>query len=116
MEKNVCKYLILILILCVCGCQVSSKDRLNEHLSTAVVAHENLLRQHFLGQPTGHDISALLNTTTDIADQLRGLGRLKDARRFDSYRDVLMYGQYTIDESINDVQRLVDYGFQGHIH
>lgn len=116
MKKNAGGYLVWLLLLSICGCQTSPESQLNEQLNTAVLRHENLLRQHFLGQTTGYDVATLLNITTDIADQLRNFGYLKDARRFDSYRDVLMYGQYTIDESIDDVQKLVDHGLQSRLY
>lgn len=94
------------MVLGLAGCQTGSNNLLNNQ----VVAHERLLREHFLGHHTKYDMAELINKTTDIANQLRGLGRLKDANRFDSYRDVLIYGQYTIDESIKDVQSLIKNG------
>lgn len=104
------KYLVLVFIMCamlgLTGCQTGPERRFDDR----VVAHERLLREHFLGHYTGLDLAELINRTTNIANQLRGRGRLKDANRFDSYRDVLIYGQYTIDESINDVQKLIKDG------
>lgn len=97
------KYTIFVLLLNLVGCQMTSEDYFNER----VVRHEKLLRHHFRGRKTGYDVASLINMTSDIANQLRGRGRFGDANRFDSYRDVLIYGANTIDESINDMRKLV---------
>lgn len=108
------RIVFLLLIVSMCGCEMSIYDQdnlSNRQFDDTVTAHEYLLREHFLGHHVpGYDIATLLNNTTTIANQLRKLGRFEDANRFDSYRDVLTYGQYTIEESINDVQKLIDLG------
>lgn len=104
------KHVMLTLILCVMfvltGCQTTSEELFEKRM----ISHERLLREHFLGHYTRYDIAELINRTTNIANQLRGRGRLREANRFDSYRDVLIYGRHTIDESIRDVQKLIKYG------
>ena len=97
------KYIALLFLLV--GCQMGS-----DVFEQKVINHELLLREHFLGHSTEYDMAGLINMTTEIANQLRGRGRLADANRFDSYRDVLIYGNLTIDESMNDVKKLIHNG------
>ena len=102
------RYIVLMFLLS--GCQTINSNSFDQE----VVNHELLLRQHFLGHSTGYDIAGLINKTTEIANRLRALGRLSDANRFDSYRDVLIYGNRTIDESMRDVELLVHKGVPKH--
>lgn len=73
--------------------------------------HALILRAHFLGQDVGIDLSTLISRTRSISTRLKRAGKLKMANQFDSYTDVLMYGNNTLDESINDVMRLVSNGY-----
>jgi hypothetical protein len=60
------------------------------------------LQRHFSSGRVG-DISTLINETRIISAQLKNAGMTDQARKFDSYIDVLMFGNRTIDESLNDV-------------
>jgi hypothetical protein len=72
------------------------------------IIHEKRLRKHFIsGCKCGQDISALIHETMIISEELKRLGRKKEARKFDSYVDVLMFGNRTINESLEDVMKLV---------
>ena len=73
--------------------------------------YAQILRAHFLGQDIGIDLSTLIAQTRSISTRLKRAGKLKIANQFDSYTDVLMYGNNTLDESINDVIRLVRNGY-----
>ncbi len=57
-----------------------------------------------------YDLHSLIYETRYIAGRLRAQGRMKEANEFDSYVDVLMFGNKTIDESIDDVVKLVNGG------
>lgn len=69
--------------------------------------HEEKLKQHFSGHYVGSDLSSLMRETKSLANQLREAGMEKKARKFESYTDVLMFGNNTLDESIKDVKCLV---------
>jgi hypothetical protein len=56
------------------------------------------------------DVSTLIAETRAISAQLRRSCMKEQANKFDSYVDVLMYGNRTIDESLNDVMKLVKNG------
>ena len=84
-----------------------------DYLRDRVERHETLLRKHFMGHYTGYDVATLINMTTRIANELRSRGCFATANRFDSYRDVLIYGGKTIAESLNDVHSLVYNGVPG---
>jgi hypothetical protein len=74
-----------------------------------VERHEEKLRRHFSGKRVG-DISTLISETKSISYLLKRSGRRKRANQFDSYIDVLTYGNRTMDESLDDVMRLVNRG------
>lgn len=82
-----------------------------QHLVTEAERHAQLLRAHFIGGDVGLDLSTLIAQTRSLSMRLKRTGRLKTANQFDSYTDVLMYGNNTIDESINDVMKLVNFGY-----
>lgn len=56
------------------------------------------------------DVSTLIRRTRAISTQLKARGMYGRANRFDSYIDVLMYGNRTLEESIRDVEDLVKTG------
>jgi hypothetical protein len=64
------------------------------------------LRKHFIGN-SSTDVSTLIHETMEVSRKLKRAGMMDEANKFDSYTDVLMYGNNTIDESINDVLALV---------
>ncbi|MDR2106957.1 MAG: hypothetical protein LBO73_00290 [Holosporaceae bacterium] len=78
----------------------------DDSLSSDVVFHEQKLRQHFSGKRMG-DISTLISETRNISSRLKAAGMPERANTFDSYIDVLTYGHRTIDESLDDVMKLV---------
>ncbi len=78
----------------------------NKKISTMVNNQQEKLRKHFLYGGTQEDISSLIAETKAVASKLRKAGMEEKARKFDSYVDVLMFGNNTIDESINDVMNL----------
>lgn len=84
-------------------------DKSCERAHQAANAHEEKLKKYFTAAPgdRSEDVSSLAKETQAIADQLRAHGDFKTANRFDSYRDVLLYGNHTIDESLDDVLKLV---------
>ena len=70
--------------------------------------HEQKLRQYFTSGGKGNaDVSTLISETREISRRLKAAGMNRRANRFDSYVDVLTYGNKTIDESIKDVENLV---------
>jgi uncharacterized HAD superfamily protein len=68
--------------------------------------HAEKLRRHFIGERV-EDVSTLIAETRAISYQLKKSCMKEQANKFDSYTDVLMYGNRTIDESIKDVMELV---------
>jgi hypothetical protein len=52
-------------------------------------------------------VSTLISETRAISRRLKNAGMIDQANKFDSYTDVLMYGNNTIDESLHDVMELV---------
>jgi hypothetical protein len=68
--------------------------------------HAATLRKHFKGEHT-EDVSTLIARTRYISAKLKRIGMSEQANKFDSYTDVLMYGNQTIDESLHDVMELV---------
>lgn len=83
----------------------------DQYLITEAERHAQLLRAHFLGKDVGLDLSTLIAQTRALSARLKRVGKLKTANQFDSYTDMLMYGNNTIDESINDVMKLVNFGY-----
>jgi hypothetical protein len=64
------------------------------------------LRIHFLGGRVG-DVSTLISETRIVSKKLKAMGLMEEANKFDSYTDVLMYGNHTINESLEDVVELI---------
>ncbi|MDR2268348.1 MAG: hypothetical protein LBD81_02765 [Holosporaceae bacterium] len=64
------------------------------------------LRRHFLGYNVSTDISTLISETRAVSSALKRANMSKEARKFDSYTDVLMFGNNTLAESISDVMEL----------
>lgn len=64
------------------------------------------LREHFLGHRSS-DLSTLIFETRMVSQRLKAAHQKKLANKFDSYIDVLMYGNNTLDESVKDVMELV---------
>lgn len=67
---------------------------------------EDRLRSHFSGQKT-YEISGLIAETRTASNAFKRMGYPAIANKFDSYTDVLMYGNRTLAESMNDVISLV---------
>jgi hypothetical protein len=85
---------------------VSGKPVVNFERCKAM--HEEKLRRHFIGGcKCKEDVSSLIIGTMAISAELKRLGKMSDARKFESYVDVLMFGNQTIDESLDDVMQLV---------
>ncbi|GHU17007.1 hypothetical protein FACS189472_03290 [Alphaproteobacteria bacterium] len=78
----------------------------SENIGGAIQIQIAKLRNHFLGYE-GIDVSTLIAETSTLSIELKRAGRYEEAKKFDSYIDVLMFGNNTIDESINDVIELV---------
>jgi hypothetical protein len=81
-------------------------DSSSQSIVPIACLHKDKLRRHFLGENVG-DISTLIAETIGISNELKRAGLTRGARSFDSYVDVLMFGNHTLDESINDVISLV---------
>lgn len=113
MKRTIYIQLLSLFMLSSC-CNVFNND-----IDFVANRHREKLREHFsYGIKKGRcnrknnvknntDISTLINETRNIASILRRNGRVKEANEFDSYVDVLMFGNRTIDESLNDVMVLV---------
>lgn len=85
------------------GCNVSNVD-----VDDLADRQEQKLKRYFMRGGRGMaDISTLISETRSISARLKASGQRERANRFDSYIDVLTYGNRTIDESIRDAQRLV---------
>lgn len=99
--------LILILFLSVVSscCRCSSDD-----IETIAEKHQAKLKRHFLSGDSSVDISTLISETRNISARLKESGFKEKANKFDSYTDVLMFGNNTVDESINDVMKLIKKG------
>ena len=72
-------------------------------------SHAEKIRNHFLGH-ISEDVSTLIAETRAISYRLKTSGCRELANKFDSYIDVLMYGNKTIQESVKDMQDLVREG------
>lgn len=94
------KYLGILLILAAC-CSQEERDVLKY-----AEAHAEKLRNHFMGRITS-DVSTLVAETQAVSYKLKSLKFDGLANKFDSYLDVLMYGNKTLDESVKDVQELI---------
>jgi hypothetical protein len=75
-------------------------------MEVAAGKHADKLRRHFIGDSTV-DVSTLIQETKAVSEKLKRSGMHEEANKFDSYIDVLMYGNNTLPESINDVLELV---------
>lgn len=69
------------------------------------------LRAHFIANNSNADVSTLIARSRNMSARLKMEGQIKSANKFDSYTDVLMYGNHTLDESIRDVMDLVKNGY-----
>ncbi len=94
------KILGILLILTAC-CSTEERNILNE-----AKFQEERIRNHFMGY-VSEDVSTLIAETQIIAYKLKSLKFHKLANKFNSYIDVLMYGNRTIYESVKDMQDLV---------
>ncbi len=94
------KYLGILLLLTAC-CNQEEREVLKY-----AQAHAEKLRSHFIGQ-TVSDVSTLVTETQVISYKLKSLKFNDLANKFNSYLDVLMYGNRTLDESVKDVQDLI---------
>jgi hypothetical protein len=79
-------------------------------VDTAARMQREKLRRHFIRHSGPEDISTLISETRVVSDMLKRKGRIEEANKFDSYIDVLTFGNRTIDESLNDVMDLVKSG------
>ena len=95
------KSISIVLILAV----LSSCCRCND-IENIAYRHEEKLRKYFLLGRSTTDVSTLIAETRDISARLKRACLKERANKFDSYTDVLMYGNNTIDESLNDVMIL----------
>ena len=73
--------------------------------------HAEKLRLHFGGHRMG-DVSSLIAETKAISMELKRINNRKLANKFDSYIDVLSFGNRTLEESVNDMKDLVEHGLE----
>jgi len=97
------KLLAVFLIVTAC-CSTEEKNVLRDAQN-----HAEKIRSHFTGY-VSEDVSTLIAETRVIAHRLKSLNFCGLANKFNSYIDVLMYGNNTINESVKDVQKLVREG------
>ncbi len=98
----------LVLLLLVNACSSSSSESVPVMVQEALY-HAEKVREHFMGF-TSEDLSSLIAETRALSRRLKAAKFNKLARKFDSYIDVLMYGNQTLAESVKDMQDLVIYG------
>lgn len=95
-------------IICLCMVFISGCRRNNCGVEDIANKHEIKLKRYFTyGRVDNTDVSTLISETRTISARLKASGMHKRANTFDSYIDVLTYGNRTIDESIRDVENLV---------
>ncbi len=94
------KFLGILLIVTAC-CSTEEQAALKEAQN-----HAERIRSHFMGY-VSEDVSTLIAETQVVAYRLNSLKFYKLANKFNSYIDVLMYGNNTIYESVKDMQDLV---------
>jgi len=82
------------------------KSDSNPKICSIAEKHLQKLRDHFKGKRT-NDVSTLISETRAISNHLKQLSMHQKANKFDSYIDVLTYGNRTLDESLDDVMTLV---------
>jgi hypothetical protein len=116
-EKLTCKKFLLVasmLILSSCGFSFSPSffgcSSCEGDAAGDAEAHREKLRRHFTSGDTSVDVSTLIAETKQISARLKAAGNTAEANKFDSYTDVLMFGNRTVDESLNDVMMLVSGG------
>lgn len=101
------KKIVSLLFLCIV---VSCSNSSGGDVETIADRHQEKLRRHFSSGDTSVDISTLISETRSISMGLKNAGLKDRANKFDSYTDVLMFGNNTVDESINDVISLIGQG------
>lgn len=109
-EKRMKKRILTVICLSflLSGCSYFSSDGGNLCLEGLADKHEQKLKQYFTNGNRGNvDVSTLISETQTISRKLKAAGMKERANKFDSYIDVLTYGNKTIDESIKDVENLV---------
>ncbi len=90
------------------GCSDFSFFEGNSCAENIADRHKQKLKQYFTNGGRGNtDVSTLIAETRKISQKLKAAGMKERANKFDSYIDVLTYGNKTIDESIKDVENLV---------
>jgi hypothetical protein len=99
------RMLLLALLLASC----SGEDNCCPSATDIATGHKEKLRAHFRGNGRTTDISTLIAETRRISARLKRENRYAEARKFDSYTDVLMFGNNTLEESLNDVMELIGY-------
>ncbi|MBR1735048.1 MAG: hypothetical protein IJ730_06360 [Alphaproteobacteria bacterium] len=101
------KYMYLLIVFLLSGCSFFS----DKSTSSIADMQEEKLRQYFTyGRSDKTDLSTLISETRAVSARLKSEGNYARANKFDSYTDVLMYGNRTLDESIRDTQQLVKSG------
>ena len=96
----------VVVLLVLSGCSVFQTSHQQQVLSDYIKL-ENKLRLHFSGCRQG-DISTLSRDAIEMATRLRRANMHAEANRFESYADVLIYGNQTLEESMQDVFNLVN--------
>lgn len=97
------KFLGVLLILSAC-CSQEEQNVLRDAKD-----HAEKIRNHFIGY-VSEDVSTLIAETQVMSYRLKSLKFHKLANKFNSYIDVLMYGNNTLLESVKDVQKLIQKG------
>ncbi len=107
MKKDIL-FAVMCLSVLLSGCSYFSFGGGNSCIERLADRHEQKLRQYFTnGSKDNTDVSTLISETRAISRKLKAAGMKQRANRFDSYIDVLTYGNKTLDESIEDVENLV---------
>lgn len=108
------KMITICLIFSLSGCDtVKNWFADNRCLEKAADRHEIKLKQYFTsGKGNAGDVSTLISETRTMSSKLKAAGLNERANKFDSYIDVLSYGNRTLDESIKDTQNLVKTPYQ----
>lgn len=107
MKKNML-FSVVCFSIFLSGCSYFSFGGGNPCVEGIADRHEQKLKQYFTsGNKGSTDVSTLISETRTISQKLKAAGMKERANKFDSYIDVLTYGNKTIDESIKDVENLV---------
>jgi len=96
----------LAVLLCLSACSMTQQTPERGLLAESYQL-ENKLRIHFSGHRQG-DISTLSREALNMAKKLKRANMTAEANRFESYADVLIYGNQTLEESMQDVFNLVN--------